>query len=165
MRVGAFFWRHDTGNSSRYYPSGDKVMTLADFPPSTVSDEERLARFILRKSHIRQDMTVKPDAFIPHPHKELSITRHGDMQESALMDIGLSIAEDIKKKSNQTIKICGRADILARFVRSQQLNVAAAPVEKNPWHANITGWRQEKAQQKMKALELAQNAKFTLFQR
>lgn len=42
-----------------------------------VGPDEALARFVLHGSHIRRsNQTVKPDAFIPHPYRDLSVTRH-----------------------------------------------------------------------------------------
>ena len=44
-------------------------------------NDEWLARFILRKEHVRADGTVKPDPFIPYKHIELSVTRHLGLSE------------------------------------------------------------------------------------
>ena len=42
-----------------------------------VAAEELLARYVLQGSHVRNsNQTVKPDAFIPHPYSDLSVTRH-----------------------------------------------------------------------------------------
>lgn len=50
-----------------------------------VADDETLARYILQRSHIRgSDHPVKPDAFIPHPYTDLSVTRHLMATESEL---------------------------------------------------------------------------------
>jgi hypothetical protein len=38
---------------------------------NSLSSDELLARFILYKRHLRQDLSVKPDAFIPHPRSVL----------------------------------------------------------------------------------------------
>ena len=41
-----------------------------------VVENEWLARYILRKEHVRADGTVKPDPFMPYRRVELSVTRH-----------------------------------------------------------------------------------------
>ena len=63
-----------------------------------VSDEEWLARYILRKDHVRQDGTVKPDPFIPHPHADLSVTRHLGLDEQELWNAGTKVAEQVANK-------------------------------------------------------------------
>jgi len=116
---------------------------------NSVSSDELLARFILYKSHLRQDGTVKPDAFIPHPWPDLSVTRHLQLLEADLWMIGWTIAR-------QTAKILhGRADFRAAIVQQHKLEVVAAPVPNNPNHANIANWPHDKPAQKAIAQELA----------
>ena len=57
-----------------------------------VGDEEWLARFILRKEHVRPDGTVKPDPFIPYKHVELSVTRHLGLNEARIWAAGELVA-------------------------------------------------------------------------
>ncbi|OLE55633.1 MAG: hypothetical protein AUI36_16825 [Cyanobacteria bacterium 13_1_40CM_2_61_4] len=60
-----------------------------DGGPPSISADEWLARFILFKNWIRSsDQTVKPDAFIPHPYPDLSVTRHKDLSIQNLWQIG-----------------------------------------------------------------------------
>ena len=49
-----------------------------------VLDDESLARFIFQRNYIRSDQTVKPNAFIPHPWPDLSVTRHFGLTEEEL---------------------------------------------------------------------------------
>lgn len=35
--------------------------------PARVETGELLARYLLQGSHMRADLTIRPDAFIPHP--------------------------------------------------------------------------------------------------
>ena len=115
---------------------------------SPVGNDELLARFIRHKRHIREDMTVKPDAFIPHPHSDLSVIRHIGLNENELWDIGKSIID----------RLHGRADINAIEVRNQKLLIEPTSTPRN--HANITGWPPQKEAQKIIALELAVKAIF-----
>jgi hypothetical protein len=123
-------------------------------PPEAVSNDEMLARYVLYARWIRTDLTVKPDAFIPQPHPDLSVTRHVRLTETAIWNIGGLIAQ------RRSLLLSGRADILAGDVVAQNLLVSADPQPDNKNHANITGWPPEKAAQKMKALELAKVARF-----
>jgi hypothetical protein len=124
-------------------------------PP--VADNERLARFVMHARQFRSsDGTVKQDAFIPHPHRELSVTRHLQASEQEIWDIGLEIA------AGQSKKLYGRADLLAGFCRSQSLRVEATPLEHNPNHADLAEWPAAKQDQKAIALNLAASAPFVL---
>jgi hypothetical protein len=123
-------------------------------PPEAVSNSEMLARYVLYARWIRADLTPKPDAFIPHPYPDLSVTRHAGLTEPAIWDIGRWIAQ------TRSLPLAGRADVLAGDVVAQDLAVVADPQPDNGNHANVTGWPPEKAAQKMKALELAKAARF-----
>lgn len=118
-------------------------------PSPEIAPDERLARFILQRSHFRADGTVKADAFIPHPHEELSVTRHSSLKEEEIWMHGRAVAAACGKI------LYGRADVSAADCLSQKLAVRADPTVSNPNHANITGWPKEKHAQKLIALELA----------
>ena len=118
-----------------------------------VGDEEQLARFILFSKWIRSsDQTVKPEAFLPDPNFELSVTRHLALTDEALWNVGENVAAASARNLH------GRADIGAGFVRQQSLNVDSAPVQNNPNHANIINWPPDKPAQKIIALVLASHS-------
>ena len=122
---------------------------------SPVLSHEQLARFILASNWIRKaDQTIKPDAFIPHPYPDLSVTRHSNLSEEALWRVGQGIA------AVRPATLYGRADICAYAVRRQSLDVVSQPVANNPNHANVTGWPADKPAQKIIAQELAAKAHF-----
>lgn len=122
---------------------------------SRIADDEKLARFILfSKLFRRSDQAVKPDAFIPHPHEELSVTRHRKLSDKKLWDIGKSVAR--KRPSN----LYGRADIQALQARKQNIDVVPRPLWKNRNHACLVGWPVEKEKQKIIAIEIAASANF-----
>jgi len=122
-------------------------------PPTTVSDEECLARFILFQKWVRTDQTVRPDAFIPHPYPDLSVTRHTELSNAELWQVGQRIA------NNRSRTLYGRADIQALEVKKRSLCIQPTLTPKN--HANINGWPVDKPAQKMIAQELAAVASFT----
>ena len=74
--------------------------------PPEVSDDEVLARFITQRNHIRGDNTVKPNAFIPHPWPNLSVTRHTGLDEDEIWEIGQQVADA------RPATLRGRADVL-----------------------------------------------------
>ena len=120
-----------------------------------VADDEALARFVLQSKHFRRsNMTVKPDAFVPHPDVKLSVSRHLHATEDELWSIGQSVAREIGKT------LYGRADILASDCKRQNLAVRAAPVEENPNHADVSGWPSDYDMQKAIALEIAATATY-----
>lgn len=118
--------------------------------PSAVADEECLARFILFSKWIRNsDQTVRPDAFIPYPCPDLSVTRHINLSEEALWKMGQDVADA------RPAKLYGRADIYASTARRQHLRINPAPAPNNPNHANIDDWPADKPAQKIIAQQLA----------
>lgn len=120
-----------------------------------VADHEQLARYILQSSHIRRsNLTIKPDAFVPHPYLELSVTRHRDASESEIWSWG----ENVAGETGKTLYGCG--NIQAMVCISNSLTVLANPLSGNPNHANIVGWPSDKPRQKLIAAEIAAAAMF-----
>ncbi len=120
-----------------------------------VQATEKLARYILHRRHIRaSNQTLKPDAFVPHPHSDLSVTRHLSASEDEIWSVG----EDVATTTGKVLY--GRGDIQAMSCLRQKLMVHAAPVEGNPNHADIRNWPADKAAQKIIALEIAATAVF-----
>lgn len=127
-----------------------------ELPP--VTDDELLARFVLIDDWIRQDQTIKPNAFIPHPHNNLSVTRHLELSESELWQLGQNVADIRTLREQRAFRLFGRADIKALVVKRQSLRIEPTPEPKN--HANITGWPVDKPLQKKIAQEIAVMARF-----
>jgi hypothetical protein len=125
-------------------------MSIQDLPP--VSDDEVLARFITQRNHIRGDHSVKPNAFIPHPWPNLSVTRHLGLTEQELWEIGQDVADA------RPATLYGRADVQAVTITSQSLTIVPTPTPRN--HANVTGWPPDKPSQKIIAQEIAAVATF-----
>lgn len=122
-----------------------------------ISNDELLARYITSSRWYRKrDQTVKQDAFIPPEDPlELSTTRHLNLSENEIWDIGDEIVSGQKNR-----KLHGRADVRVSHVTSQSLNVVADPTADNPNHANIKGWPLSKDARKLLALEIAMGARF-----
>lgn len=128
-----------------------------------IQDDELLARFIPTKRWIRKiDNTIKSDAFIPYSEpQEVSITRHNNLSENELWDIGALVVDKIRiSQNNPAIKLYGRGDIPVLFVKKEKLTVKADPTERNPNHCVICDWPGTKDKHKQIALELAKNAKY-----
>jgi hypothetical protein len=123
--------------------------------PEEISDDEVLARFVVSDRWIRHDNTVKPDAFIPYSHTELSVTRHIGLSIEQLWAIGRTVAV------RRSDPLYGRADTNVSTVKDQKLSVHPAPSPENLNHANIKGWPAAKSEQKIKALEIAKTALFS----
>jgi hypothetical protein len=124
---------------------------------NSVAANELLARYIVFSDYIRQDRTIKPNAFMPQKDSlELSVTRHISLTENDLWNIG----REIIRYSERTLY--GRADVETGHAIAQKLSVMPQPVPNNPNHANIIGWPIEKNAQKMCALEIANAAHFVV---
>lgn len=120
-----------------------------------VSADELLARFILQKSQIRLDCSIKPNAFMPPPDLELSVTRHRSANESELWTIGDDVA------NCRGLTLFGRGDVQAEVCVNQKLSIRADSVPGNPNHAIVLDWPDDKPTQKNIAQEIAARAKFT----
>lgn len=121
----------------------------------TVLPGERLSRYILQSNFIRpSDNTVKPNAFIPYPNKDLSVTRHIGLEQDAIWSMGEDVAQQTGKK------LYGRADNQAVTYLDQKLIVSPAPRTGNPNHANVGGWPADKPMQKMIAIEIAAKSRY-----
>jgi hypothetical protein len=129
------------------------VLDPAQVPP--VDAGELLARFVLFSRHVRSsDNTVKPEAFMPHPRVELSLTRHREATDEELWNEGIRVA------SIRTAALYGRADVSEAAFAAEELKVVAKPISENPNHADAIGWPAEKPAQKIKALQIAGKANF-----
>jgi len=119
-----------------------------------VTEDEWLARYILRRDHVRPDGTVKPDPFIPYKRVELSVTRHIDLEEADIWKIGQTVA------NKRASLLHGRADARVAVFLGQRLRVAAAPLIDDPNHANVLGWPPDKQRQKEIAVEIVKEVHY-----
>jgi hypothetical protein len=121
-----------------------------------LTDDEMLARFVLKSEWVRQgDNTIKQDAFIPPKDLQLSVTRHTGISTEQLIETGKSVA------SETSLQFLGRADIQVRSVIKNALNAVAWPLPNNQNHAHLIGWPADKESRKSIAQELAAAAVFT----
>lgn len=120
--------------------------------PWPVGDDERLSRFIFQRDRIRADGSVKPDAFIPHPWPDLSVTRQLSWTEDDIWKVG----REISKTSQRPLH--GRTDVIATQFREHRLLVVADPTPDNSHHANVRNWPSEKSAQKAIAQLIAASA-------
>jgi hypothetical protein len=114
-----------------------------------VEPGETLARFVLFSKHFRSNNTIRPEAFIPPKNLALSVTRHLLANDQELWELGQNVAIERQKT------LYGRADVLADVCLKQSLTVNASPISRNPNHADIKGWPNEKDSQLILAQEIA----------
>jgi len=121
-----------------------------------VSPEENLTRYILYKNHFSSlHKRVKYAAFLPAPNGETSVFRVSGLDDNSTWEIG-----NKEVAMRRGIPVLGRADILASRVFSRKLKIVP---DDNPLrHANITGWPEEKSEQKLIAIEMAEDARLCL---
>lgn len=113
--------------------------------PSPVGEDELLARFILFKRHFRRiDNTIKPEALIPAPRTQLSVTRHLGLTARQIWEAGCEVVR-VRQLQVPGATLHGRADILASDARNLHLEVN--PDEPPPNHANIEPWPTDEAAQ------------------
>ena len=121
---------------------------------SSVENHETLARFVLRAKWVREDRTIRQDAFMPASNLELSVTRHYSLAED-LWNVAATVAQ------LRRLDLLGRADVKAQKVRiNRPLDVHPAPINTDFNHANIVNWPENKAFQKMSAIKIAADSVF-----
>lgn len=111
----------------------------------SVEPGEMLSHYLFR-SEIRADNSLKPDAIMPHPHEDLSVTRHKNLTEDQIWDCATIVA------GKQNRRLFGRADFLADSLPKPLL---VKPDEPPCNHAGIFGWPSERSDQMAKALLFA----------
>jgi hypothetical protein len=129
-------------------------------PLQPLGNDECLARFVIRKDWVRQDQTLRPEAFIPHPHDDLSVSRHQSRPDCELWEEGKAVAAAVALSASRPMQLLGRGDFIAADAMAQKLRVEPDPLPAAPHHAVVLGWPSAKAEQKIKALILAAAARF-----
>lgn len=124
-------------------------------PFSKLRDDENVARFVMFSRWVKKDQSIRPDAFMPPPNKELSVTRHRGISEKKLWKHGQLVARNRQKK------LYGRADLNVAVARDQNIESVPSPILWKNWnHACLVGWPSDKSLQKSIAQELAANAQY-----
>ena len=127
---------------------------IPDIGERPVADEEWLARYILRREHVRSDSTLKPDPFMPYKWVELSVTRHLGLTEQEIWHAGQTVAGETETTLH------GRADVQAQSCIKHRLRVLPRPLTNNLNHADVVDWPADKAAQKEIALLIAREASY-----
>ena len=116
----------------------------------SIADTDRLSRFLFFRRWYAPTMgRVKPEAFVPHPYIELSVSCTEGLDENLVWQIGRETADSRRDKPT----LHGRADLAAQAIRAQQLEVVRD--DRPLYHANIVGWEGERSAQLSKAQEMA----------
>jgi hypothetical protein len=123
---------------------------------AAVGDEELLARYALSRSWLYNDNRagnpMRPNAWMPLPHVDLSVYRVSDWDDASIVAQGVRVAEERETKhkaaqiaegksypeEKRTFRYLGRGEIVTRDVRANGLDVD--PDEPPPRHAVIIGW-------------------------
>ena len=119
-----------------------------------IGADEVVARFVLRKEHVRPGGSIKADPFVPYSHVELSVTRHVGLSEKLIWIDGDKVAENRGP-------LVGRVDVQVARFEQVKLKVFPDPLEGRPNHANVKGWPVAKEEQKLLALELVRGLTLT----
>jgi hypothetical protein len=126
-----------------------------------LSPEERTTRFIFTESHFdAASGVVKYAAFMPSAKtRNISVYRTSGCPEWRVWALGgLFVAR--RRLGKPTL--LARGDLAAHFILQEGLRVDPDP-SPHPRHAVVTNWPDDKPQQRVKAMVLAQHA--TLFLR
>ncbi len=118
---------------------------------------EQITRYILSKSHYSKvNRTVKYAAYLPAPNGETSVYRTSELAEADIWDIGQEYVAQPREKT-----LYAKGYTTASVIINTGLSVVPETTP-HPLHANILSWPSEKHEQKMLALEIANQATLTL---
>ncbi|MBD3287590.1 hypothetical protein GF337_02200 [candidate division KSB1 bacterium] len=137
-----------------------KTKQLENFKNEPIENDEPLGRFILNKRYIRSsNNTVKLAAFMPARDLDLSVYRTKGLNEESIWKLAI---DNIISKMSEPKTLHGRAEITPSIVYSNNLEIDPNNIPQR--HANITKWPAENHEQKMIAMNLAQEASLKLRQ-
>jgi len=110
---------------------------------------EFVARYVLFSRWVRNEGTIRPDAFMPADDGDTSVQRHINQTEDQIWARGAAVA------TQRALTLHGRADVQVAAIIAQELYVD--PNEPPENHANIRGWpaQVEKSLKKAKAQQIA----------
>lgn len=136
----------------------NKNTQIDDFKNEPIENDEPLGRFILSKKYIRSsNQTVRHAAFMPAKDLNLSVYRTKGLDEEAIWNLA---QDNIVSKMSEPKTLYGRAEITPLIVYSNKLEIDPDNTPKR--HANITKWPEEKHEQKLIALQFANEASLKL---
>lgn len=135
-----------------------KESTRSNYTLHKVESSERITRYLLNKSgrFSPESRRVKYAAFLPAKNGETSVYRTSSLDDSIVWNIGKQYVADPQSK-----EIKARGDLKALHVLKLGLEIEPTKLP-HPRHANIINWPKEKDEQKMLAIELA-NQSLLLF--
>jgi hypothetical protein len=116
--------------------------------PGPISQDETLARFLVRRKQFSEPGPVKPQAFMPPRDRLLSTFRTKELGEDDIWALGYKFVA-----TPQAVPLYGRGELGVRD--AVELGLRVERDVPPPRHANIAGWPEDKAQQKSLAQQLA----------
>ena len=140
----------------RFWTSLCAIFLRLDRVPNFVSSGEPISRFIVYEGHINKTSgSISLEAFMPSPRtRDTSVYRTVHCSERKVWLIGDIFVARLRKDKR---RIHGRADVKAKSVLQQELKIVPQ-LSPHPRHAIITKWPDDKPQQRVKAMALAQGA-------
>jgi hypothetical protein len=120
--------------------------------PTDLGNDDILIRFVYDSKGIRQDGTIKPKEFLPHPnYNNLSVFKKATVDEEVIWALSDEIRPDGRKgiaRGEISVGIVKKVGLIVDFDNDP------------PNHVNVEGWpsSSEKEKQLSVAQELALNA-------
>lgn len=122
-----------------------------------VAASEQIARYILSKRYFSvSNRAVKYGAYLPAPNGEASVYRISNISEKEIWDIGREYVAGPSKRT-----LYARGNTTAAVITKTGLEIVPETTQ-HSLHANIVNWPSEKHEQKMLAVEIANEAKLVM---
>lgn len=124
---------------------------------NNVTESESVTRYIFSKRHFsKKNDIVKYGAYLPAEDGKASIFRTTDLDEQDIWEIGW---EFVAKPTGRTLR--ARGDTSAAIIMDTVLDIVPDTTP-HPRHANIVNWPPDKAEQKLLAVQIANQAKLSI---
>jgi hypothetical protein len=122
-----------------------------------VGGQEEVSRFVLFERDLRENDTIKHNVLLPHPYRDLSVTRHTGISIQELWQLGEDVA-NLRRQSRPNASLLGRGDFSASDALALSLTAYRHEPPKN--HVHIGSWPSEKPMQMLLAQKLAASITF-----
>ncbi|MDO8540859.1 MAG: hypothetical protein Q7S40_10525 [Opitutaceae bacterium] len=165
-RLGAWF-----GGKPSLEVKGALGALPAFDPTSSVDADELLARYFVHpRKYSAVTKKLKPEAFVPHPHKEMSVFRIRELETENIRDLG---QKEFADRLTEAKPLLGWGQFKHRVLAEPSVSLRLARWNRSdnahPRHRDVVGWpviqndpKETKAKQKEVALELAERTLLVL---
>lgn len=123
----------------------------------TVENHERLSRFFFfSKWFTPSTKRISPNAFVPHPYINLSVSCTQGLTEAEIWETG-KVTQNLLREPR---KLYARGDISTKHILTERLQLIRD--DKPLYHANISNWPEDREIQREIAVRIVAQASLSM---